>query len=496
MKSEVSACRLPPAGTAAPAGLSRNRRVAVLLISCLSLFLAGLDVTVVNVALPSIAVDLHSSISGLQWTVDAYTVVLAGLLMFCGSAGDRLGRKRMFITGLAVFSVGSLLSSFAPSVGILVACRILQAAGGAMLNPVAVAIIANTFTDPRERAQAVGVRGSVFGVSLALGPIVGGALVAFAGWRSIFLVNVPVGVIAIVLAAFCIPESRAPKPRRFDPGGQVLTAALLSTLTYAIIEGPAQGWTSPAVLGCLAAAAAALPCLLSYERCRPEPLLDLRFFRSVPFSAANAIAVLAFGAFGGYLFLNTLYLQDVRGLSPLGAGLETLPLAVMAVLGSLVSGRILANRGSRPVLVASGICCTTGCAIMISVTPATAYPLLLVGYMIFGLGFGLVNAPVTDTAVSGMPRAQAGVASAVASTSRQVGQALGVAAAGAVVTSGAARSLPAGFTFGSRPAWWILTACSALVLLLGLLATTSRARESARRIAAELNPEALAGHTG
>jgi MFS family permease len=335
----------------------------------------------------------------------------------------------------------------------------------------------------------------VFGVSLALGPIVGGALVSSAGWRSIFLVNVPVCVIAIVLAVRYIPESRSPRPRRFDPAGQLLAAILLAGLTYGIIEGPAEGWTSPTVLGCLAAAGAALPGLFSYERRRLEPVIDLRFFRSVPFSAASAIAVLAFGAFGGFLFLNTLYLQDVRGLSPLRAGIDTLPLAVMAMLGSLVSGRILANRGSRPVLVASGACCVIGCAALIGMTPATEYPRLLAGYVFFGLGFGLVNAPVTDTAVSGMPRAQAGVAAAIASTSRQVGQTLGVAVVGAVATSGAAGSLRAGFTSASHPAWWVVTACSGLVLLLGFLATTSRARESARRVAAELNPEALAGDT-
>jgi MFS family permease len=180
----------------------------------------------------------------------------------------------------------------------------------------------------------------------------------------------------------------------------------------------------------------------------------------------------------------------VRGVSPLYAGLDTLPLAVMVMLGSLVSGRVLANRGPRPVLLASGICCVIGCAILIGMTPTSAYPRLLAGYVIFGLGFGLVNAPVTDTALSGMPRAQAGVASAIVSTSRQLGQTLGVAVVGAIAASGAAESLHAGFTSAIRPAWWVLTASSALVLVLGLTATTSRANESARRTAVELNPEA------
>jgi EmrB/QacA subfamily drug resistance transporter len=475
--------------------LSRNRRAGVLLITCMSLFIVGLDITIVNVALPSIALDLHSSLTGLQWTVDGYTVVLASLLMLCGSLGDRFGRKRTFIAGLAVFSAGSLLSSMAPTVGALVAFRALQALGGAMLNPVAVSIMTNAFTDPRERAQALGVRGSVFGTSLALGPIAGGALVSSIGWRSIFLINVPVGVIVAVLAVLFIPESRAPRPRHLDPGGQVLAAVLLTALTCGIIESPGRGWASPGVLACFATAGAALLALLRYEPRLPEPLIDLRFFRSIPFSAASAIAVFAFGAFGGFLFLNTLYLQDARGLSPLRAGLGTLPLAVTAMLGSLVSGRAVAAGRQRQVLVASGVCCMIGCAALIGMTPATAYSRLLAAYVLFGLGFGLVNAPVTEAAVSGMPRAQAGVASAIASSSRQIGQTLGVAVIGAIVTSRAAGSPHADFTSAGDPALWALTACSTLVLLLGLLATTRRARESARRAAAELNPEALAGHT-
>jgi EmrB/QacA subfamily drug resistance transporter len=465
----------------------------VLLISCMGLFLAGLDVTVVNVALPSIASSLHSSVSGLQWTADAYSVVMAGLMMLFGSAGDRWGRKRMLVVGLAVFSAGSLASGLAPGVAALVAFRALQAVGGAMVNPVAVSVITNTFTDPRERAQAVGVRGAIYGISLALGPIVGGVLVSAAGWRSIFWVNVPIGVIAILLAIRYIPESRAPRPRRFDPVGQVLVAVLLVTLTYGIIEGPGQGWASPSVIACFTAAAVSAAGLVRSASRRREPLIDLRFFRSVPFSSASAIAVLAFGGFGGVLFLNTLYLQDVRLLSPLRAGLETLPLAVMVMAGSLLSGRMVARRGPRPALLASGVSSVTGCVVLAGLTGTTAYPQLLTGYILFGLGFGLVNTPVTNTAVSGMPRAQAGVASAIASSSRQLGQTLGVAVAGAIA-AGATGPLRTGFIPASHAAWWAMTACSGLVLLLGFLATTRRARESARHVAAALNPEALIGH--
>jgi MFS family permease len=340
----------------------------------------------------------------------------------------------------------------------------------------------------------VGVRGVIYGISLALGPVLGGALVSAAGWRSIFWVNVPIGAIAILLAVRYIPESRAPRPRRSDPAGQVLVAVLLVTLTYGIIEGPGQGWDSPPVIACFAAAAVSAAGLVRSESRRSEPLIDLRFFRSVPFSSASAIAVLAFGAFGGVLFLNTLYLQDVRLLPPLHAGLETLPLAVMVMAGSLVSGRVVASRGPRPALIASGTSSVIGCAVLAGMTGTTAYPQLLTGYILFGFGFGLVNTSVTNTAVSGMPRAQAGVASAIASSSRQLGQTLGVAVTGAIVAGSAGGPPHAGFIAASHAAWWALTACSGLVLLLGFLATTRRAAESAQQVAAALNPEALTGH--
>jgi EmrB/QacA subfamily drug resistance transporter len=471
--------------------LSHNRRIGVLLICCLSLFIVGLDITVVNVALPSIGRELDAGISGLQWTVDAYTVVMASLLMFSGSTADRLGRKRTFVVGLTVFSVASLLCSLAPSVGLLVVFRVLQAVGGSMLNPVAMSIITNTFTDPRERAQAVGVWGAVFGISMALGPIVGGTLVASAGWRSIFWINIPVGLAAIILTLRFIPESRAPTPRRFDPVGQAAVIVLLATLTFGIIEAPSRGWSSPAILAAFSASGAALLALLLYEPRRGEPLIDLRFFRSIPFASATIISVAAFAAFGGFLFLNTLYLQEARGLSPVQAGLVTVPMAVMTMVASPLSGRIVGRRGPRLPLVISGVCLVTACAMLSGIDPATPLARLFAAYVIAGLGFGFVNAPITNAAVSGMPRAQAGVAAAIATTSRQVGQTLGVAVVGAIVTSRVGGSVHADLSSASHPGWWTLTACGGVVLLLGFMATTRRANESARRTAAELNPEAL-----
>ena len=472
-------------------GLSRNRKIGILLICCSSLFIVGLDVTVVNVALPSIAGELDADVSELQWTVSAFTVVMASLLMFSGSMGDRLGRRRVFTVGLTVFSLASLLCSLAPSVEFLVGGRVLQAVGASMLNPVAMGIITNTFTEPRERAQAVGVWGAVFGVSMALGPIVGGALVSSAGWRSIFLINLPVGLVAIALTRRFVPESSAPRPRRFDPVGQALMIVLLAALTFAIIEAPDLGWSSPAVVATFSASAVALVALLLYEPRRRDPLVDLRFFRSIPFASAVTIAISAFAAFGGFLFLNTLYLQEVLDFSPLKAGLATVPLAVMTVVGSPLSGRLVGRRGPRLPLLVAGACLLTACAMLTGLDSETPFGWVIAAYVVFGLGFGLVNTPITNAAVSGMPRAQAGVASAIATTSRQFGQALGVAVVGAIVTSRIGESGGADQAWASPPALWVLTACGGLVVVLGLLATSSRAHDSAQRTAAELNPEAL-----
>jgi len=363
----------------------------------MSLVIVGLDNTIVNVALPSIQRDLHASVSGLQWVVDAYTLVLASLLVLSGSTADRFGRRSTFQAGLATFTIGSLLCSLAPSLGWLVVFRMLQAVGGSMLNPVAMSIIVNTFTDRAERARAIGVWGAAVGVSLALGPVVGGLLIASVGWRGIFWVNIPVGVAAIVLTALFVPESKAPHPRRLDPVGQVLVIVTLASLIYGIIEGPQHGWGSPEIIGCFALFAVALATLLVYEPRRREPLLDLRFFRSAPFSGATVIAVSAFAALGGFLFLNTLYLQDVRGYSALHAGLLTLPLAAVTVVFAPLSGRMISIRGPRIPLVVAGICMSGGALMLTGLTAQQSTGWLLASYVLFGIGFGVVNAPITNT---------------------------------------------------------------------------------------------------
>jgi EmrB/QacA subfamily drug resistance transporter len=466
--------------------LSRRRRLLVLAVCCSSLFIVGLDATIVNIALPSIQRDLHASVSGLQWTVDAYTLVVASFLMLAGSTGDRIGRRRTFQMGLATFTVGSALCSLAPGLGWLVAFRMVQAVGGSMLNPVAMSIIVNTFTDARERARAIGIWGAVFGVSMALGPVIGGLLVASVGWRGIFWVNIPVGIAAIILTALVVPESRAAHSRRLDPVGQVLIIVMLASLTYAIIEGPRHGWGSPAILGLFAVSAAAAAGLVIYEPRREEPLLDLRFFRSAPFSGAVVIAIGAFAALGGFLFLNTLYLQDVRQLSALHAGLYTLPMAAMTVLLAPISGRITGNRGPRIPLVLAGVMMTAGALLLSGATAVTSVGWLFLAYLAFGAGNGMVNPPISNTAVSGMPRAQAGVAAAVASTSRQVGSSLGVALAGSAVTSALHGSLRTGFVQASHAGWLIIAGFGALVLVTGLLTSGRWAQATAARTADRL----------
>jgi EmrB/QacA subfamily drug resistance transporter len=464
---------------------ARTRPRIVLAICCMSLLIVGMDVTIVNVALPSIRSDLGASVSSLQWTTAAYTVVLASLLMLGGSIADRLGRARVFKFGLAMFTVASLACSLAPGTGWLIAFRVVQGVAGAMLNPVAMAIIRNTFEDPRERAQAIGIWGAVAGVSMAVGPVLGGVLVGLS-WRAVFLVNIPIGLAAIALTARFVPESRAPRPRRTDPVGQVLVILMLASLTSAIIEGPNLGWSSPWIVALAITAGVSAATLVPYELRRADPLIEPRFFASRPFAAATVIATAAFTAFGGFLFLNTLYLQEVRDLSPLNAGLCTLPLAAMTVLASPIAGRVVGARGVRGPLILGGLGLGAGSLMLVSLSAGTSLWWLLAAYAVFGLGFGAVNTPITNVAVSGMPPSQAGVAAAVATTSRQVGLTLGVAVVGAIATARVHGSLHDHLAIASHPAWWLIGALGAGIVALGIAASTAAAHASAERTAARL----------
>ena len=447
-----------------------------------------------NVALPAIGRDFGASVSGLQWTIDAYLLVIASLLMLSGSTADRVGRRRVFQAGLAIFTVGSLACSLAPGLGWLIAFRALQGVGGSMLNPVAMAIVTNTFTEPGERARAIGMWGSVFGLSVALGPVVGGALVDSVGWRGVFWMNIPVGVAALILTALFVPESRAGIYRRPDTFGQILIMILLGAVSYAIIEGPRYGWAAPRILLCFAAAAAALAVFVAWEPRRADPVVDLRFFRSLPFSGAALTAVIGLCAFAGFLFLITLYLQDVRGYRPLTAGLFLLPMAVVMGCSAPLAGRVIARRGTRIPLLISGAGIAAGGVLLTFLTGSSPVWYVAACCLVFGIGQGWLNAPVTNSAVAGMPRSQAGVAASIASTGRQVGSALGVAIMGSVLAANLHGPLAGGagapgapgapeFAAATRPGWWIIAGAGVAVFALALATTGRTATASAARAA-------------
>jgi EmrB/QacA subfamily drug resistance transporter len=463
--------------------MATRRRFLVLGVCCMSLFIVSMDTTIINVALPSIGEDFGAPISGLQWTIDAYIVVLASFLLMSGSTADRIGRRRTFQTGLVIFGCGSLLCSLAPSVGWLIAFRMLQAFGGSMLNPVAMSIITNVFTEPRDRARAIGVWGGVSGLGIGLGPLVGGVLVELVGWRSIFWVNVPVVIVAALAAAMFVPESRSPRPRRIDPIGQLAMVVLLASCVFAIIEAPHAGWLSVQTLSMFGVAVVALVVLLVYEPRRTDPLIDLRFFRSAPFCGAVLVAIASFASFAGFLFLNTLYLQLVRGLSPLQAGLCTLPLGLMVLVFSPISGRVVGAYGPRASLLVAGAMICIGALMSVRIGVDTALPYVLACYVAFGIGQGMVNAPITNTTVSGMPRSHAGVAAAVATTSRNIGTSLGVAIVGSILSSHISASIADDFTRASRPALLLIAGLGLSVVAVGAVTTSGWARRTTDGIA-------------
>jgi EmrB/QacA subfamily drug resistance transporter len=452
--------------------LSARRRAVILAACCASVLLVGIDMTAVNVALPSIGRDFGTGTGGLSWTVDAYTLTLAALLMLSASTADRVGRRRVFLTGLAVFVASSALCALAPGLGWLIGFRVLQAVGGSMMNPVAMAILSNAFPDSAARARAIGVWAGVTGLALAIGPVVGGALVGSGlGWRWIFVINVPIGLAAIAVTARAVPESKAARPRRPDPVGQLLVIVALVALTYAIIEGGRAGWAAPMVIGAFCLSAAALAGILGYERRRAEPMLQLEFFRSVPFSGANLIAILGFAALSAFLFLNSLYLQQARHLSPLYAGLMIIPLAAVSLVYGPVNGRILARYGARPCLVVAGIAYLAAGLMLTRIDDSTATWWLLAAYAFMGLGNAAVGAPITHTAVAGMPPAQAGLAAGVSSATRQIGATLGVAIASVAIASVTGTSYR-GLAAATHAAWWVGAGYGAAILLLGLVITT------------------------
>lgn len=473
-------------------GFSARRKAVILTSCCLSLLIASMDATIVNVAIPSIRSDLGASGTQIQWVIDIYALVLASLLLLAGATGDRFGRRRVFQMGLTVFAVGSLLCSMAPDVNTLIGARFIQAIGGSMLNPVALSIISQIFVERVERAKALGVWGAVVGISMALGPIVGGFLIELISWRAVFWINLPICVAAIILTAIFVPESRSATMRDIDPIGQLLAVLTLFGVVFVLIEGPAQGWSNPRIVAVAVVSALAFAGFLRFESSRRDPFIDLRFFRSVPFASATVIAACAFAAWGAFLFMMSLYLQSARGYSAAHTGLIYLPIAIGALVFSPLSGRLVGRFGSRPSLLAAGLLLTAASAMLTLLTDTTPLWAVLAIFAVFGVGFAMVNAPVTNAAVSGMPQDRAGAASAVTSTSRQVGVSIGIALCGSL----AAGALTAGgvqFAEASRPLWAVCIGLGLVVTVLAITSTSARAQRSADRLAPLIESRPLEG---
>ncbi len=413
---------------------SYERRWWTLIVLCASLLVIGLDNTVLNVALPTLVKDLSASASELQWIVDSYVLVFAGMLLTAGSLGDRFGRKRALNFGMLVFVLGSFFSAYSGSGAQLIASRALMGFGGAFIMPSTLSILTNIFP-PKERGRAIAIWTATAGVAIPLGPVIGGWLLEHFWWGSVFLVNVPIIAVALIAGFFLVPESKDPEHASLDPIGAVLSIAGLGVLLYGIIEAPNYGWLSLRSWVAFVAGTLLLAAFALWERRNPRPMLNLRFFRNPRFSAASLSIALVFFALFGSMFFLTQYLQVVLGFSTLQAGIRITPVALGILIGAPASVRLVRLLGSK-VVVAGGLSIVAiGLFIMSRATATSGYALIGFSIPIIGLGMGLTMAPATDSIMGSVPRANAGVGSAMNDTTRQVGGALGVAVLGSILST-------------------------------------------------------------
>jgi len=466
-----------PAGPTPPSTLSRHPWL-VLAVCCMSVFLTGLDSTIVTIALPTIGRSLHAGVSGLQWSVTGYTVTLASLLMTSGAVADRIGRRQMLQVGLALFVAGSWLCTLAPSLAWLVAARAVQGAGASCMNPSALGIITSTITSPARRSKAIGIWDAAYGLSMVIGPLAGAALTRLAGWRAVFDPGITVGLAALALTALVAPESRAPHKRRSDPAGQVLVTVLLATLATAIIQAPGWGWLAPRTVTLAALAMVALATLVRAEVRRPDPLIQLALFRRASFTGACLMGTCGIAALAGAGFLSSLYLQDARSMSALHAALAIWPMPAAMAACAPLAGIVIARRGSRIPAVAAGIALAASSVALTRLT-GTVCPAVLttIAYALFGAGVGLLSPAITHGVMSGVPDDQAGLASGMNSSSRQLGQCLGVAVIGTVLASSLHGPSPSGYLDAARTGWWVIAGCGLCVLLAGLASAPRRSNE-------------------
>lgn len=422
-------------------------RWLILAVMCLSVLLVAIDNTIVNVALPTMADDIHATTSQLQWIVDAYSMVFAGLLLVAGNLGDRLGRKPTLQVGLVLFTIASLLTAWSGSVGHLIAGRAAMGIAAALIYPTTLATIPQVFRARQERAIAVGVWAGVSGLAIALGPVVGGALLKHFWWGSIFLVNVPVAVIALGAGALLIPNSKDPDPGRFDRMGALFSVAGIGLLVWTIIEAPDYGWRSSTTLTAFAVSAIILVAFGIWETRCANPLLDVRFFRNPRFSAAAATTAMAFFGLFGFIFMITLYFQLILGWDAFKAGLATLPYALVMGAMSPVA-MIFTQRVGTKVIVGGGMALSAVGFLLASRAQVDSpyWSFIVVCMVLMAAGMGLATGPATDAVLAALPQEKSGVGSAVNDTTREVGGALGVAVVGSAMNSVFGNSLVTGWT--------------------------------------------------
>ena len=430
-----------------------DRRWWILAVLCLSVLLTVVDNTIVNVALPTISRDLHASTEALQWVVDGYTLAFAGLLLVGGNLGDRLGRRRFLQLGLTLFGLTSVAAALAATSGELIAARAAMGASAALIYPATLAILNNVFTNRRERVTAIGIWSAVSGLAVAVGPVSGGALLRHFSWGSVFLVNVPVVLIALVAGRLLLPESRDPKAGRFDPLGAVLSVAGITLLTWSIIEAPGHGWLSAVTLGGIFGALAILAAFAAWQSRRPDPMLDVRLFRNPRFSAASGAIALAFFGLFGFIFMITQYFQVVRGYDPLHAGLATLPFAIVTAGFSPVAMMAMRWLGTK-IVVAFGLGLMSAGFVVATLTPlgASYWTWIVPAMALMAAGLAFTTGPATEAIMGALPPAKAGAGSAVNDTTREVGGTLGVAIVGSVLNSAYSSHAAASLTGLGAPA--------------------------------------------
>jgi len=453
----------------AGAATSQSGKAWVLLAVSLGQFLIQLDLTIVNVALPTIGRDLGTSVSGLQWVVDGYSLALASLLLVGGRIGDRSGHKRVYLAGVLVFALGSALCAAAPTAGALVAFRVLQGVGAAIELPATLAILTHTFTGARERAQAVGIWTSAAGSSLVIGPVLGGGLVAAFGWRAVFLVNLPVAVAIGVLVSRTVRETPQAAGGGLDLPGQLFGAAALGLLAAGAIEGGKHGFAAALPLGLFAGGAASLGAFIRVERRQARPMLPLGFFRSAAYSAANVAGLVMGFVVIGELFLFALFFQQVQGDSAIAAGLRFVPLTAAFVLAGPLVGRLIDRVGHRVPMAAGCGLLALGTLLLLRVGATSGYGSVGWPFVIIGLGYGLLSTPMAAVVLGAVPRARAGMASSTNLTARLAGGVFGVAVLGALLSAGGSGSADQAFTRGLHAAM----IAAAAVALAGTVLTAA-----------------------